>query len=121
MIASVLRIVATSLENSLRPTDFLGRLSESRFLAILTECGGAELPKAAERIRKTISGSEVAWWGDRWPVAVSIGGACAIPADTLDSLLARGTKALERSIEAGGNRVTTSIFSTDLQFAREEE
>jgi len=31
VIASVLRIVATSLENSLRPTDFLGRLSESRF------------------------------------------------------------------------------------------
>jgi diguanylate cyclase (GGDEF)-like protein len=121
VIASVLRIVATSLENSLRPTDFLGRLSETRFLAILTECGGAELPKAAERIRKTISGSEVQWWGDRWPVAVSIGGACAIPGDSLDSLLARGTKALERSIEAGGNRVTTSIASTDLQFAREEE
>ncbi|MGH9717898.1 MAG: sensor domain-containing diguanylate cyclase [Candidatus Acidiferrales bacterium] len=121
VIPSVLRIVATSLENSLRPTDFLGRLSESRLLAILNECGGPELPKAAEQIKKTVNASEVQWWGDRWSVTVSIGGACAIPGDTLDSLLARGTKALERIIEAGGNRVTTSAFSTDLQFAREEE
>jgi diguanylate cyclase (GGDEF)-like protein/PAS domain S-box-containing protein len=121
VIASVLRIVAASLENSLRPTDFLGRLSESRFLAILHECGGAELPKAAERIKKTANGSEVQWWGDRWSVTVSIGGACAIPGDTLDALLARATKALERSIDAGGNRVTTGDFNTDLQFAREEE
>lgn len=121
VIATVLRIVATSLENSIRPTDFLGRLSESRFLAILNECGGAELPKAAERIKKTANASEVQWWGDLWSVTVSVGGACAIPGDTLDTLLARGTKALEQSIEAGGNRVTTSAFSTNLQFAREEE
>jgi diguanylate cyclase (GGDEF)-like protein/PAS domain S-box-containing protein len=121
VIASVLRIVATSLENSLRPTDFLGRLSESRFLAILNECGGTELPKAAERIKKTANASEVQWWGDRWSVTVSIGGASAISGDTLDALLARATKTLEHSIEAGGNRVTTSACTTDLQFAREEE
>ncbi|HVB86772.1 MAG TPA: hypothetical protein VNK23_08950 [Candidatus Dormibacteraeota bacterium] len=54
-------------------------------------------------------------------MTVSVGGASAISGDTLDTLLARATKALERSIEAGGNRVTTSAFSTDLQFAREEE
>ena len=121
VIASVLRVMGTSLEKSLRPTDFLGRLSESRFLAILHECGGTELPRAAERIKKTANTSEVQWWGDRWSVKVSIGGACAIPGDSLDTLLARGTKAVERSIEAGGNRVTTGEFGSDLQFAREEE
>ncbi len=121
VIASVLRIVATSLENSLRPTDYLGRISESRFLAILSECGSPELPKTAERIRKTVNGSEIQWWGDRWTVTVSIGAVSAIPGDSLDSLLARGANALERSIEAGGNRVTTGVFSTESQLAREEE
>lgn len=121
VIASVLRVVATSLENSLRPTDFLGRISESRFLAILHECGASELPKAAERIKKTVNGSEIQWWGDRWKVTVSMGASAVLPGDTLDSLLARATNALERSVEAGGNRVTTATCSTETQFAREEE
>lgn len=121
VIAPVLRVIATSLENCLRPTDFLGRLSESRFLAILTECGNRELPLAAERIKKTVGTSEVQWWGDRWPVTVSIGGAVVHPGDTLDSLLARAVKALERSVDAGGNRVTTAASESADDAANVEE
>jgi diguanylate cyclase (GGDEF)-like protein/PAS domain S-box-containing protein len=121
VIASVLRVTASSLENSLRPTDYLGRISESRFLAILIECGGTELPKTAERIKKTVNGSEIQWWGDRWTVTVSIGGAAAVPGDTLDSLLARASEALERSVEAGGNRVMIGASTTEGQLSRQEE
>jgi diguanylate cyclase (GGDEF)-like protein/PAS domain S-box-containing protein len=121
VITPVLRVIATSLENCLRPTDFLGRISESRFLAILTECGSPELPRAAERIKKTVNTSEVQWWGDRWSVTVSIGGAVVQPGDTLDSLLARATKALERSVEAGGNRVTTQVFQAVNNAVNPEE
>jgi PAS domain S-box-containing protein/diguanylate cyclase (GGDEF)-like protein len=121
VITPVLRVIAASLENSLRPTDFLGRISESRFLAILTECGSPELPRAAERIKKTVSASEVQWWGDRWSVTVSIGGAVVLPGDTLDLLLARATKALDRSIEAGGNRVTTPVFNDGNHAVNQEE
>ncbi len=39
VVASILHVVGQTLENSLRPTDFLGRIAENRFLAILTECG----------------------------------------------------------------------------------
>lgn len=113
VIASVLRVTASSLENSLRPTDCLGRISESRFLAILNECGSTELPKTAERIKKTVNGSEIQWWGDRWTVTVSVGGATVVAGDTLDSLLARGSDALERSIEAGGNHVTIGVPTTE--------
>ncbi|MGH9738467.1 MAG: sensor domain-containing diguanylate cyclase [Candidatus Acidiferrales bacterium] len=121
VISAVLRVVATSLENILRPTDFLGRLSESRFLAILNECGTSEVPKTAARIRKTVQASEVQWWGDRWSVTVSIGGATVAAGDTLDSLLARATRALEQSIEAGGNRATTLDLTTEHQLADEGE
>jgi PAS domain S-box-containing protein/diguanylate cyclase (GGDEF)-like protein len=115
VIASVLRVAASSMENSLRPTDYLGRISESRFLAILNECGSTELPKTAERIKKTVNGSEIQWWGDRWTVTVSVGGATVVAGDTLDSLLARGSDALERSVEAGGNRVMIGAPASDGQ------
>jgi diguanylate cyclase (GGDEF)-like protein/PAS domain S-box-containing protein len=121
VITPVLRVIATSLENSLRPTDLLGRISESRFLAILAECGSPELPRAAERIKKTVNASEVQWWGDRWSVTASIGGAVVMPGDTLDSLLARAMKALERSVDAGGNRVTTAAFQSGNSAANGEE
>lgn len=119
VISAVLRVVATSMENILRPTDFLGRLSESRFLAILNECGTSEARKTAMRIRKAVQASEVQWWGDRWSVTVSIGGATVVAGDTLDSLLARATRALEQSIEAGGNRATTLDLRAEHQLAGE--
>ncbi|MGH9685573.1 MAG: diguanylate cyclase domain-containing protein [Candidatus Acidiferrales bacterium] len=121
VISAVLRVVATSLENILRPTDYLGRLSENRFLAILNECGTSELPKTAVRINKTVQASEVQWWGDRWSVTLSIGGATVITGDTLDSLLARATRALEQSTEAGGNRATTLDLSGEHQLTSEGE
>lgn len=121
VISAVLRVVATSLENILRPTDSLGRLSESHFLAVLNECGSTEVRKTAERIKKTVQASEVQWWGDRWSVTVSIGGTAVGAGDTLDSLLARATRALEQSIEAGGNRATTSEITRERELASEGE
>jgi PAS domain S-box-containing protein/diguanylate cyclase (GGDEF)-like protein len=48
-IAAVLRVMGQTLENTLRPTDFLGRWQENEFLAILTECSSSEITRAAER------------------------------------------------------------------------
>lgn len=36
------RVIAQTLENGLRPTDYLGRWLQQEFLIILTECGEAE-------------------------------------------------------------------------------
>jgi GGDEF domain-containing protein len=64
-IASVLRVVGQTLENSLRPTDFPGRWRESQFLAILTECNGMEVERAADRLRRMVGTSKIVWWGHR--------------------------------------------------------
>jgi diguanylate cyclase (GGDEF)-like protein/PAS domain S-box-containing protein len=94
-VAAVLRVVGQTLENSLRPTDFLGRWQESEFLAILTECNESEIARAAERLRRMASTSKIEWWGDCVPVTVSLGG-----------MVLRAERALRESTAQGGNRTS---------------
>jgi diguanylate cyclase (GGDEF)-like protein/PAS domain S-box-containing protein len=105
VVSAVLRVVAQTIENSLRPTDFLGRMGERRFLAILTECGATDIEKAAERLKKMVNRSEIDWWGDQWSVTASFGATTAKVGDTVESILERAEKSLSESVAAGGNRV----------------
>ncbi len=105
-IAAVLRVVGQTLENSLRPTDFLGRWQENEFLAILTECSGLEISRASERLRRMVSGSKIAWWGDRLPVTISVGGTVVRRGDTVEGMVLRAEQALRESTRLGGNRTT---------------
>jgi len=105
-VAAVVRVVGQTLENSLRPTDFVGRWNENEFLALLIECGGEEAVKAAERLRKMVSQSKVEWWGDLLEVTISMGATSAKTADTVEAILERGEKGLRAGAGKGGNRVT---------------
>jgi diguanylate cyclase (GGDEF)-like protein len=108
VVGTVLHVVAQTIENTLRPTDFLGRFGEKRFLAILTECGPADVAKPAERLKKMVEFSEVEWWGDRWSVTASFGGTNVKPGDTVESVLERAEQSLNESLAGGGNRVTVA-------------
>jgi diguanylate cyclase (GGDEF)-like protein/PAS domain S-box-containing protein len=110
-VASVLRIVAQTLENSVRPTDFLGRWQENQFLAILTECSATEVARAAERLRRMVSTSKVEWWGDPLQLTISLGGAAVVAGDTVESLVLRAEEALRESVVQGGNCV---VVRTEL-------
>jgi diguanylate cyclase (GGDEF)-like protein/PAS domain S-box-containing protein len=105
VLGSILHVVGQTIENSLRPTDFLGRVAENRFLAILTECGPADIEKTARRVKKMVSTSEIKWWGDEWSVTASFGGATVQTGDTCESVLERAEKSLAESIASGGNHV----------------
>jgi diguanylate cyclase (GGDEF)-like protein/PAS domain S-box-containing protein len=105
VLAPMLRAVGLTLENSLRPTDFIGRWGENEFLAILTECSREGLEASAERLRRMISGVEVEWWGDPLRLTASLGGATAITGDDADSIVARAEKALQEAGKEGGNRL----------------
>ena len=108
ILLPVFRIVGQTVENSLRPSDFLGRIGDRRFLAILLECDEFGLSKLTERIIKTVRASEVDWWGDRRPVSASFGGTCVRYGDTSASIMGRAEKALAESLAAGGDRFTLS-------------
>jgi diguanylate cyclase (GGDEF)-like protein/PAS domain S-box-containing protein len=105
-IAAVLRVVGQTLENTIRPTDFLGRWQSNQFLAILTECSGNEIARASERLRRMVNASKIAWWGDRLPVTISVGGTVVKPGDTVEAMVLRAERALRESISEGGNRTT---------------
>jgi diguanylate cyclase (GGDEF)-like protein/PAS domain S-box-containing protein len=105
-IAAVLRVAGQTLENSVRPTDFLGRWQENQFLAILTACSGLEIAGASERLRRMVSTSKLAWWGDPLPVTISVGGTVVKSGDTAEGMLTRAERALRESISQGGNRST---------------
>jgi diguanylate cyclase (GGDEF)-like protein/PAS domain S-box-containing protein len=110
---AILRLVAQTMRNSLRPSDFLGRWTEDQFLAILVNCGTAGVEKTGERMRKVVSCAGLHWWGDKLSVTTSVGEAIAQTDDTIDSLLSRAELslkqfALERSaaVAASGSRTS---------------
>jgi diguanylate cyclase (GGDEF)-like protein/PAS domain S-box-containing protein len=105
-VRTILRIIAQSVENCVRPKDLVGCWGEHQFLAILSECREAEVFLVGERVRKTIARSEIEWWGDKFSVTSPVGGAGCRPGDDLESLIARAEASLKESIENGGNRVT---------------
>jgi diguanylate cyclase (GGDEF)-like protein/PAS domain S-box-containing protein len=109
VIASVLRVAAQTIENSLRPTDFLGRLGEYRFLAVLNECGESEISLVGERLKKTIAASEIEWWGEQWTITASLGGTTVRHGDTVDLMIERAEAAIGESLQTGGNRVCVSL------------
>jgi len=109
VLAPILKAVGMTIENSLRPTDFLGRWRENEFVAVLGECGSEELPLVAERLRKMVHAAEIEWWGDTFKVTASMGGAPANPGDTDELLLGRAEAALDAAVHQGGNRVAIRI------------
>jgi diguanylate cyclase (GGDEF)-like protein/PAS domain S-box-containing protein len=106
VVPIILRVVAHAIENSLRPEDLMARWSGNRFMAVLDGCKEVEVERVGDRIRKMIGNCEIEWWGDAFPVAVTLGGAGVRPGDTVELLVERAEKSLLERIAAGGNRVT---------------
>jgi diguanylate cyclase (GGDEF)-like protein/PAS domain S-box-containing protein len=106
IVPTILRIVAQSVENCLRPTDLVGCWGENQFLAILMECRESEVSLVGERVRKMIGKAELEWWGDRFSVTSAVGGAGCQPGENIEMLLARAEASIRESIGKGGNCVT---------------
>jgi diguanylate cyclase (GGDEF)-like protein/PAS domain S-box-containing protein len=104
-VDAALRAAAQTLENALRPTDFVGRWTDLEFLVILAECNENDVMKVAERLTCMIRNTGVPWWGDKIRVTISIGATPVLDNDTVGSIVSRAEHALQESVEAGGNRV----------------
>ena len=106
VVSTILRVVAQSVENSLRPTDLLGCWGENQFIAVLLECKEYEVCLVGERVRRMIGRSEIEWWGDKFSVTSPLGGAGCRTGDEVELLIARAEASLKESIGKGGNCVT---------------
>ncbi len=106
VVPTILRIIAQSMENCLRPTDLVGCWGENQFITILLGCRESEVALVGERIRRMIGQAEIEWWGDKFSVTSPVGGAGCRHGDTVELLVPRAAASLQESIAKGGNCVT---------------
>lgn len=91
---SILRVVAETLRNSLRPTDVVGHWGKDQFLVVLPNCGPQGAERARERVHPLLAGAGIHWWGEQLSIATSIGHAGAEFGDTIESLVERAQRSL---------------------------
>jgi diguanylate cyclase (GGDEF)-like protein/PAS domain S-box-containing protein len=106
VVPTILRIIAQSVENCVRPTDLVGCWGENQFIAILLQCKESEVALVGERVRRMIGRSEIEWWGDKFSVTSPLGGTGCRTGDKVELLIARAEASLKESIGKGGNCVT---------------
>jgi len=92
--ASLLRVVARTLEGTLWKSDIVGRWSDDQFLVILNGCREDAVNTVRERVRHLLASDAVEWWGERRSLPVTIGQATAQSGDTLETLLERAQNSL---------------------------
>ena len=80
------------------------RIAGTRFLLLLGGISRDQATVAAEQVRQSLEGVTLEWQGTMLQVAARIGITSVEPGDTLELLLARLERALERAERAGRNR-----------------
>ncbi|HWB32213.1 MAG TPA: GGDEF domain-containing protein [Acidobacteriaceae bacterium] len=103
---SMLAAIEHTLARQMKPAETLGRWGDNEFLVLTHERTPDSLHEHATRLLGLARTADFRWWGDRVPLTLSIGSSYALPADTLQSLLARAQQAMQSSQYAGGNHVT---------------
>jgi diguanylate cyclase (GGDEF)-like protein/PAS domain S-box-containing protein len=101
----VLKMVARTLQNSLRPFDFVGRWGGEEFVALVVGVQDEELRTVAERARSLVERAGYAVGDDAVQVTVSVGATGVRRDDTVQSLLQRGDRLMYAGKAAGRNRV----------------
>jgi two-component system, cell cycle response regulator len=82
-------VIAQTLSNSFRPSDFVGRWDEDEFLVILANCGNTGVQTACARTHKIIASAEIRWWGELLSLPTSIACTAVELGDTVELLLQR--------------------------------
>lgn len=102
----VLKMVADTLQSSIRKNDFIGRWGGEEFIAILRGVNQAELKMIAEKICKLVERSGLTRDQDNISVTISIGATMFESADNASTVIHRADSALYTSKREGRNRVT---------------
>jgi len=100
-ICSVVQI----LQETLRRTDFIGRVGGEEFLVILPMLDKEGATLTAERLRRAVDDGHVMIGGKRLRMSISVGLGLYHDGDRADALLARADKAVYAAKENGRNRV----------------
>lgn len=100
-VRSILQVVAQTMKQVLRATDILGRWEGDQFLAILPLCDASSAEKVVRRLKATVSGSGIHWWGDRLSVVVAVAATSATAGETVESIVIRLESLLKQNLDGG--------------------
>jgi diguanylate cyclase (GGDEF)-like protein len=104
----VLKVVARTLEQSVRPFDLVSRWGGEEFVVIAANLEASQLRAMADRLRLLIETSMTIIRGLPLRVTVSVGATMAQPDDTSRDVVARADALMYRSKRAGRNCVTAA-------------
>ena len=113
--SSLLRLVARTLEGALGMAEVVGRWAEDQFLVLLPGCEEEALRSTRERVRRTVAGEGIEWWGERHSLPVSIGEATSRPDDTLERLMGRAQASLDAASAWLAGRTSTPQNPQDMK------
>jgi diguanylate cyclase (GGDEF)-like protein/PAS domain S-box-containing protein len=102
----VLKMVAGTLSNNVRPFDVVGRWGGEEFVAIIANVDNEQLSGVAHKLRVLVEKSGVVVTGKIVGVTISIGATMSVGGDTLESVIKRADQLLYESKTAGRNLVT---------------
>jgi diguanylate cyclase (GGDEF)-like protein/PAS domain S-box-containing protein len=107
---AMLEKVQRALAQGLRPAEEVGRWGDDEFLIISHERTPEMLAVHAQALAGLARTADFRWWGDRVALTVSIGAAQAgdDKGEGLPQLLDHARSAMESSIHAGGNCITSA-------------
>lgn len=101
----VLKLLARTLESTVRQMDLVARYGGEEFCVVLPNSGESRAKEAAERLRQTIADRPFKVDGTELSITVSVGVSCILANDDAASLLKRSDLALYESKRAGRNCV----------------
>lgn len=100
----VLRILAATLRNRLRKTDFVARYGGEEFVVLMPETDGAQALQALEALRQAVAECPFHFREEPVSITLSIGIASFRAGDLPDAVFERADAALYRAKQAGRNR-----------------
>ncbi|HUA15331.1 MAG TPA: diguanylate cyclase [Verrucomicrobiae bacterium] len=103
---ALLKVVAETLMQGLRPVDIVGRWGGEEFLVLMPDLDAVGLGDLAERCRALIAQSSVATKASRVSATASIGATVFQESDSADTLIRRADDLMYQSKHSGGNRTT---------------
>ncbi|WP_108652072.1 diguanylate cyclase [Dongshaea marina] len=105
----VLKVVARTLQLSLRDTDFVARFGGEEFILLLPNIPADQLFTPLEKIREAVNNIPFHFKDENISVTISIGATLLLEGDTSTTVFERADTALYQAKNEGRNRVILSI------------
>ncbi|MCL5007025.1 MAG: GGDEF domain-containing protein [Patescibacteria group bacterium] len=102
---AALKLVAKTLENHVRQSDFVARWGGEEFVIALLGANENDAAFVAEHLRQEIAGQSLKYRNKKIPLTASFGAAEFKPKDTLETLVKKADKAMYSAKTTGKNKV----------------